>query len=55
LDSIRDFAKFGDRGKPAVTKELHQFNGYNVFEPLYTDALSVDEKQQALASLIFLK
>jgi hypothetical protein len=47
--------KFGDRGKSAVTKELRQFNSYNVFEPLYTDALSIDEKQQVLASLIFLK
>ncbi len=47
--------KFGDRGKSAVTKELCQFNSYNVFKPLYTDALSVNEKRQALASLIFLK
>jgi hypothetical protein len=39
----------------AVTKELHQFKSYNVFKPLYADALSIDEKQQALASLIFLK
>jgi hypothetical protein len=47
--------KFGDRGESAVTKQLHQFNSYNVFEPLYVDALSVKEKQQVLASLIFLK
>ncbi len=43
--------KFWDRGKSAVTKELCQFNSYNVFEPLYVDALSVNEKCQALASL----
>ncbi len=47
--------KFGDRGESAVTKELHQFNSYNVFKPLYADALSVDEKRQVLASQIFLK
>jgi hypothetical protein len=47
--------KFGDRGKSAVTKELRQFNSYDVFEPLYADALSIEEKRQALASLIFLK
>ena len=36
-------------------KQLHQFNGYNVFEPLYANALTEDEKAQALVSLIFLK
>jgi hypothetical protein len=43
--------KFGDRGKSAVTKELCQFNSYDVFKPLYANALSVEEKQQVLASL----
>jgi hypothetical protein len=47
--------KFGDKGKSAVTSELCQFNSYNVFEPLYVDVLSVEKKQQALTSLIFLK
>jgi hypothetical protein len=47
--------KFGGRGESAVTKELHQFNSYNVFKPLCTDALSVNEKQKVLTSLIFLK
>jgi hypothetical protein len=47
--------KLGDRGESVVTKELHQFNSYNVFKQLNADALSVDEKRQALASLIFWK
>ena len=47
--------KFGDRGETAVTKELHQFNGYDVFEPLYADSLTDNEKSNALASLIFFK
>ncbi len=45
--------KFGYRGETAVTKELHQFNGYDVFEPLYADSLTDNEKSNALASLIF--
>ena len=28
---------FGERGETAVTKELKQFNVYDVFEPLYAD------------------
>jgi hypothetical protein len=36
--------KFGDRGKSAETKDLRQFNSYDVYEPLYADALSVEEK-----------
>jgi hypothetical protein len=47
--------KFGDRGETAVSKELHQFNGYDVFEPLYADSLTDVKKSKALASLIFLK
>jgi hypothetical protein len=39
----------------AVTKKLHQFNWYNVFEPLYADSLTNDKKSKALASLTFLK
>ena len=31
---------FGERGETAVTKELKQFNVYDVFEPLYADKLS---------------
>jgi hypothetical protein len=47
--------KFEDRGETAVTKELRQFNSYNVFEPIYAESLADKEKQQALTSLIFLK
>jgi hypothetical protein len=47
--------KFGDQGKSAVTKELRQFNTYNVFEPLEANSLSDEEKKRALSSLIFLK
>ena len=39
----------------AVTKELKQFNVYDVFEPLYADKLSDEEKSKALSLLIFLK
>ena len=46
---------FGDRGKTAVTKELTQFNLYDVFEPLEADMLTEEERQKALTSLIFLK
>jgi hypothetical protein len=47
--------KFGDQGESAVTKELPQFNTYNVFEPLEANSLSDKEKKGALSSLIFLK
>jgi hypothetical protein len=47
--------KFGDKGETAVTKELRQFNTYNVFEPLDAKSLSESEKKDALSSLIFLK
>ncbi len=46
---------FGERGETAVSKELKQFNVYDVFEPLYADKLSEEEKTKALTSLIFLK
>ncbi len=46
---------FGERGETAVSKELKQFNVYDVFEPLYADKLSNEEKAKALASLIFLR
>jgi hypothetical protein len=39
----------------AVTKELRQFNTYNVFEPLEANSLRDEEKKGALSSLIFLK
>ena len=46
---------FGERGEMAVSKELAQFNVYDVFEPLYADKLSNEDKSKALISLIFLK
>ncbi len=46
---------FGERGETAVSKELKQFNVYDVFEPLYANKLSQEEKLKALTSLIFLK
>jgi hypothetical protein len=39
----------------AVTKELHQFNTYEVFEPLEASALDEEEKKGVLSLLIFLK
>ena len=41
---------FGERGETAVSKELKQFNVYDVFEPLYADKLSNEEKSKALTS-----
>ncbi len=46
---------FGKQGKSAVTKELNQFNKYEVFEPQHANDLSEDDKRKALSSLIFLK
>ncbi len=46
---------FEERGETAVSKELKQFNVYDVFEPLYTNKLSNEEKSKALTLLIFLK
>ncbi len=46
---------FGGRGETAVSKELKQFNVYDVFEPLYANKLSDEEKSKALRLLIFLK
>jgi hypothetical protein len=46
---------FGERGETGISKELKQFNVYDVFEPLYADKLSQEEKSKALTSLIFLK
>ncbi len=43
--------KFGDKGETAVTKELRQFNTYNVFEPLDATSLSESEKKGALSVL----
>ena len=36
-------------------KELHQFNTYDVFEPIAADSLSNEEKKKALSLIIFLK
>ena len=38
-----------------MSKDLAQFNVYDVFEPLYADKLSDKDKSKALTSLIFLK
>jgi hypothetical protein len=46
---------FGERGETAISKELKQFNVYDVFEPLYANEPSQEEKPKALTSLIFLK
>ncbi len=46
---------FGKQGESAVTKELNQFNRYEVFEPQHANDLSEEDKRKALSSLIFLK
>jgi hypothetical protein len=46
---------FGERGETVVSKELKQFNVYNVFKPLYADELSDEDKSKALTLLIFLR
>ncbi len=53
--AIHRLKNFGDEGETAVTKELRQFNTYNVFEPLDTKSLSESEKKGAILSPIFLK
>ena len=45
---------FGERGETAMSKELAQFNVYDVFKPLYADKLSDEDKSKALTLLIFL-
>jgi hypothetical protein len=47
--------KFGSRCEMAVTKELRQFNTYEVFEPLEASTLDEDKKKGVLSLLIFLK
>ncbi len=37
--------KFENEGETAVTKELHQFNTYNVFELLEANSLNDEEKK----------
>jgi hypothetical protein len=46
---------FEKRGETTVSKELKKINVYVVFEPLYADKLSDEEKSKALTSLIFLR
>jgi hypothetical protein len=38
---------FGDRAEMAVTKKLHQFNRYDIFEPIAMDSFSNEEKKKA--------
>jgi hypothetical protein len=38
--------KFGSRGETAVTKELHQFNTYEVFELLEASTLDEEERKE---------
>jgi hypothetical protein len=47
--------KFGSKGETAITKELRQFNTYEVFELLEASTLDEEEKKGALSLLIFLK
>ena len=47
--------KFGEAGKLAAYKELEQLHLRNVFDPLYGNKISFDDKQNALDSLIFIK
>ncbi len=46
---------FGKQGESAVTKELNQFNKYELFKPQHANDLSEEDKKKALSSLIFLK
>jgi hypothetical protein len=47
--------RFGKQGESAVTKELDQFNKFEVFEPQHANDLSEEDNRKALSSLIFLK
>ena len=46
---------FWEKAETAVSKELKQCNVYDVFEPLYANNLSKEEKSKALTSLIFFR
>ena len=41
--------KFGSRGETAASKELRQFNTYEVFEPLEASTLDEEEKKGELS------
>jgi hypothetical protein len=44
--------QFGEHGEAAVTKELNQFNKYEVFKPKHAKDISDKEKSKALSSLM---
>jgi hypothetical protein len=46
LDTV--LKKFGSRGETSFTKELRQFNTYEVFEPLEASTLDEEEKKGTL-------
>ena len=43
--------QFGEQGETTVTKELDQFNKYEVFEPKHMSDLPEEDKKKALSSL----
>lgn len=47
--------KFGERREEAVTKELLQLHMEDAFAPQSADEMSVQQKKEALESLMFLK
>ncbi len=47
--------RFGERGELAVTKELDQFNKYNIFDPKHANDLSKEDRKKSLSLLFFLK
>ena len=45
---------FGDRARESVKKELRQLHDYVTYVPVHPEELTKEQKQQALASLIFI-
>ena len=47
-------AKFGNKAEKTTEKELLQIHNINALKPLDASILTVDEKRNVIASLIFL-
>ena len=46
--------KFGNKGRDAAYKELHQIHNRIVFKPININSLTPDERKKAMESLMFL-
>ena len=46
--------KFGNKGRDAAYKELHQIHNRIVFKPVDVNSLTTEERKKAMESLMFL-